>query len=44
MTQINEYKIEKQNVIFDLNGKSNGRMTHGPDTMRLSFFSFTQQN
>ena len=29
-TQIDKYKMEKQNVIFDFNWKSNGRMTHGP--------------
>ena len=28
-TQINKCKIKKQNVIFDFNWKSNGRMTHG---------------
>ena len=30
MTQIDKYKIEKPNVIFDFKCKSNGRMTHGP--------------
>ena len=30
MTQIDKYKIQKPNVIFDFKCKSNGRMTHGP--------------